>query len=146
MIDWKDFWLNYRNTTGELTWRLARGSDQSAIERLRLGSERLLGFPQRKVDLFERPVLLALVAENEDGKIVDLLYIEAQVEVVKIGSSSKGFEESERLTNDLSDWLSSIGYKAVVASCPPILKDSMRTVLQRSGFVLSNLLHWKRWL
>ena len=77
-----EFWRGFSKCTGRLTWRLATADDLGSINRLKNVSERFLGQPQRNPSLFRMPVLLALVAENEQGKIVDCIYLEAQVELV----------------------------------------------------------------
>lgn len=133
-IDWHDFWHRYSRKTGKLTWRLARGSDYAAIRRLRNISERFLKHPQRGLSPFKAPVLLTLVAENEKGKVVDALMVEAQVELIKTACTAAGFEESAGLADDLSNWLRSLGYKRVIAAAPPKLADRMADFLMRLGF------------
>lgn len=141
-----EFWRGYSRKTGTLTWRLAQPSDLPAIRKLRNIAERFLGCPQKNPRLFDMPVLLTLVAENEKGQIVDALYVEAQVELVKIACRARGFEESAGLEEDLSHWLRSIGIRTVLATTPPKLKDRMRGVFEALGFRLQDgwLSYWKR--
>lgn len=134
MRDWTEFWFGYRKKTGDLTWRLARPADIPGIRKLRNVTERFLGKPQRDVSLFEKPVLLALVAENERGIIVDCLYVEAQVEVVKIAASRKGMEEAAELEQDVEEWLRHVGYRTVWATTMPRLKNAMAGTFQKLGF------------
>lgn len=133
-MDWRKFWEGYAKTTGKLTWRLARGNDYAAIRRLRNISERFLKHPQRSLSPFKTPVLLTLVAENEKGKIVDALMVEAQVEIIKTACTANGFEESAGLAEDLSNWLHALGFKRVIVGAPPRLADKMADLLMRLGF------------
>lgn len=128
------YWEDYRRTTGELTWRLATPEDQTAIDRIKEASERLLDEKQKSPDLFSRPVLLALVAEDAEGKIVDALYLEAQVEVVKIGCSETGLIETAGLEADLYAWLRGLGFKTAIIRTRRSLKEKMAYVLGLLGF------------
>jgi hypothetical protein len=134
VTDWTQFWHDYRRTTGTLTWRLATPVDLPAIRRLRSITERFLGKPQRDLSLFRFPVLLALVAENERGVIVDCLFLEAQVEVVKTSCSRKGLEESAGLEEDLLHWLRAKGFRTLWVTTIPRLRDRMAQVLGMAGF------------
>ena len=141
-----DFWKDYRRCTGSLTWRLATPDDLPRIRRLRNISERFLGMPQRDIPLFSMPVLLTLVAENERGKIVDCLYLETQVEVVKIGCDAGAFEESAGLEADISKWLRSIGIKTVLVTTTERTEKRMASFLHRLCFhrVEAMFRYWKR--
>lgn len=114
-------------------WRLAVPDDLPAIRRLRSISERFLGKPQRVLSLFEKPVLLALVAENAGGKIVDTLYVEMQVELIKTSCSGKGFEESAALEADLEHWLRDLGFRTIWVTTMPRLKPKMAPTLKGLG-------------
>lgn len=129
-----EFWKNWTKCTGSLRWRLATPDDLPAIRRLRNASQRLTGEPQRNPALFDMPVLLTLVAENQDGKIVDALYLEAQVELVKIGCSPDGLAEIAGLEEDLSIYLKSIGIRTVLATTLVTRKDKMADGLISLGF------------
>ena len=100
------------------------------------------------MSLFELPVLLALVAEDERGRIVDALVIEAQVEVIKLACTKDAFEESEGLQQDLAPWLRSLGFRTALATTPPKLKEQMSPGLIRSGFHCLDeaFSYWKRWI
>jgi hypothetical protein len=80
------------------------------------------------------PVLLTLVAENERGKIVDCLYLEAQVELVKMACSPESLAELAGLEEDLSRWLRSIGIRTVLATTLAGPKDKMAKALENLGF------------
>ena len=134
MRDWNAFWDSYRKNTGTLTWRLARPEDRDAIERVARITERFLDIPQRRPNLFDKPVLLALVAENEQGRIVDVLYLEAHVELKKVGITRAGFEESAEIARDLAEWLKERGFRSVWANNLPRLKKAMQGVFTRLGF------------
>ena len=139
-------WKNFRKVTGRLTWRLATPNDLPAIRRLRNVTERFLKQPQRNPQLFSLPVLLSLVAENEHGRIVDLVYVEAHVEVVKVACSAVGLEESFALDEDLSAWLRSIGFRTALVTTNHRLKPRMADELKAAGFKCMDALfsHWKR--
>ena len=72
MLDIKaDFWKDYRKVTGSLRWRLATPDDLPRIRRIKNVSERFLNQKQKNLPLFDPPVLLTLVAENAQGRIMD---------------------------------------------------------------------------
>ena len=130
-----EFWKGWTKKTGKLTWRPATPQDLPAIRRLINISERFLHQPQRNPALFSMPVLLTLVAENERGKIVDCLYAEAQVELVKMACSPESLIELPLLEEDLSTWLRSIGIRAVIATTlAGPTKDRMAAGLAALGF------------
>jgi hypothetical protein len=143
---WSEYWREFRKTTGRLTWRLATSADLPAIRRLRNVSERFLQQPQRNPSLFDLPVLLALVAENEKGKIVDAVYLEIQVELIKMACTRSGAEEGLALEEDIALWLKSIGFKSVLATTSVGLKERMTPILEKLGFrpVPPSLSYWKR--
>ena len=140
------FWDEYRKTTGELTWRLATTEDQPAIDRIRETSERLLNEAQKNPDLFAVPIMLVLVAENPIGEIVDALYVEAQVEVVKIGCATESFIETLDLQSDIHAWLRGLGIKTAIVRTRLSLKEKMRYVLSFLGFECQDdeFSYWKR--
>lgn len=127
-------WKDYRRRTGELVWRLATPEDQPAIDKLRKASERFLGREQSNPDLFRTPVLIALVAEDKSGAVVDLIYAEAQVEIVKVACSREGFKESWMLEKDLRDWLKSRGFNKAIIRVTHRLKHVMSDALTWAGF------------
>lgn len=128
------FWKDFRRTTGELTWRLALESDQPAIDRIIEASERLLDEKQKSPALFGRPVLLALVAEDESGAVVDCLYLETTVEVCKVGCSTTALIETAGLESELYTWLRGMGFKTATIRTRKSLKEKMAYVLEFLGF------------
>jgi hypothetical protein len=148
MSTWSDYWQSYRKTTGKLTWRVAKPEDVEVIPKLRAASARVSRMPQKNPDIFALPILLALVAENQKGEVVDLLYVETQVELVKMGMSAEGFEESTELRDDLATWLRDLGFRSVTATCPTGFKAKMGKVFTRLGFGLldDGLSRWKRYI
>ena len=129
-----EFWRGFSKCTGRLTWRLATADDLGSINRLKNVSERFLGQPQRNPSLFRMPVLLALVAENEQGKIVDCIYLEAQVELVKLACTADSLTELAGLEEDLSKWLRSIGIRTVLATTLVGPKSKISNALHEHGF------------
>jgi methyl coenzyme M reductase subunit C-like uncharacterized protein (methanogenesis marker protein 7) len=129
-----NFWKDYTKNTGLLTWRLALPEDQPAIDKLREATERTLREKQKAPDLFARPVLLALVAEDADGEIVDAMYAEAQVEIVKMGLSETGLLETSGIAPDLDEYLRGMGFKTATIRTRKSLKEKMSVVLEYLGF------------
>ena len=142
------YWDNYRRTTGDLTWRLATSEDQPAINRIRETSERFLNEKQKNPDLFSIPIMLTLVAENPIGEIVDALYVEAQVEIVKVGCSAESFTETIEIESDLYAWLRGLGIKTATVRTRQSLKERMRDILSFMGFECQDddFSHWTRHL
>jgi hypothetical protein len=140
------FWKDFRRTTGNLTWRLAVPEDQPAIDRIKEASERLLDEKQKSPALFGRPVLLALVAENDAGDVVDAMYLESTVEVIKIGCSETAMVETAGLESELYSWLRGVGFKTVTVKTRKSLKDKMGYVLEYLGFRCEDdaFSHWSR--
>lgn len=143
-----EFWRNYKRRTGALTWRVATPEDLPAIDRLRVVSERFLGREQSAPDLFKPPILLALVAEDKSGAIVDLVYAEAQVEIVKVACTRQGFKEAWILEQDLSHWLKVRGFKKAIIRTTHRLKHAMCDALLGAGFRCHDTIisYWTRQL
>lgn len=134
MSDWLEYWRNYRKTTGELTWRLAVPDDLPAIKRLQSRSARLLRAKQRRIDIFRFPVMLALVAEDKSGKIVDCLILEAQVEVSKVGCDTQSFMEASGLAQDLLNWLHQQSIRKVFLALSRPGTPQQEQMLEETGF------------
>lgn len=128
-----DFWSTYRKQAGNLTWRAATEHDVPSILRLWKVTERLLG-KQDKPMLFARPVLLTLVAEDQNGRIVDALYVEATVDITKIGCSREGFEGALPLAEDIRAWLTGRGFRIARICIPKKLRMTMAPVLRAFRF------------
>jgi len=128
------YWHGFERKTGKLTWRLAVPADQPAIDRLREASQRRLREIQKDVELFARPVVVAFVAENLFGDIVDCLYVEAQVEIVKIGLSEDSFMEVDGIAPELNEWLKGMGFKTATIRTRKSLTEMMSVVLEYLGF------------
>lgn len=141
-----NYWKDYRRTAGDLTWRLAVSEDQPAIDRIREASERLLNEKQKTPNLFDVPVMLALVAEDATGTVVDALYLEAQVEVMKMGCSSESFTATMDIEKDIYAWLRGLGIKRATVRTRSSLKEVMRPILSFLGFDCEDddFSHWTR--
>lgn len=141
-----NYWRDYRRTAGDLVWRLAIPEDQPAIDRIREVSERLLNEKQKSPNLFGAPVMLTLVAEDTAGNVVEALYVEAQVEIVKMGLSADSFTATLDIEKDLYAWLSGLGIERATVRTRLSLKDRMRPVLSFLGFENEDddFSHWKR--
>lgn len=127
-------WNNYSRTCNGLTWRLATVDDLPAILKLWRAKERFLGCAQDLPPLFSRPTLLTLVAEDVEGRIVDGLYVEAIVDVTKLGISSLGFESTIAIADDIADWLKERGFRLASIVAPKRLVSRMAAVLEKMGF------------
>jgi hypothetical protein len=138
-------WSNYRRRAGDLTWRLATVEDIPDILKLWRTTEKLLG-KQDKPMLFAPPVLLAMVAEDDHGKICDAFYCEAVLDVTKIGCSRRGFEGSEVIVEDLRKWAARRSFRLARIAIPKKLAGVMAATLKLFGFscVDDNLSHWAR--
>lgn len=141
-----ELWRDFKKCTGELTWRAATPDDLPAIRRLRNVTERFLGRTQKDPSLFQSPVILALVAENRAGKIVDVLYAEVQVEIVKMACSRQGFKESFALADELKHFLRNRGFKKVLLTTHHTLKQAMSAGLEWAGFHCNDgiISYWTR--
>lgn len=141
-----NYWKDYRRTAGDLSWRLAVPEDQAAINRIREASERLLNERQKAPNLFAAPVMLTLVAEDAIGNVVDALYVEAQVEVVKMGLSADSFTATLDIERDLYAWLRGLGIKRATVRTRSSLKEAMRPILSFLGFECEDddFSHWTR--
>lgn len=139
------YWKDYRKQAGGLTWRLATLEDVPAIIALWMTTDKLLG-PQDKPHLFAFPVLLTLVAVDEDGKIMDAVYFEGEVSVTKIGASKDGFEAFAPVVEDARNWLKAIGFRLARITIPAELQAVMAPTLRSYGFVntCSKFAHWVR--
>lgn len=139
------FWKGYSKKTGRLTWRLATADDLLAMRRIKNVTERFLNQRQKVSPLLSSPVLLTLVAENEKGKVVDVLYVEAQVEICKMACTQAGFEETTGLAEDLHEWLKGVGFKSANIKMNLNLKETMAPQMKELGFtcVDDRFSHWQ---
>ena len=143
-FDWKD----YARTYNGLTWRLATVDDLPAILKLWRAKERFLGKKQDMPPLFSRPTLITLVAENEACRIVDGLFVEATVDVTKLGCSKDGFESTTAVCDDIADWLKERGFRLASIVVPKLLASRMSAVLKKMGFRSTDgrSVYWSRHL
>lgn len=83
-----------------MIWRLAVKSDLPRIHELWAEMDRKFG-RQDRPDLFAMPVLLTLVAEDENGVVVSALYGECVVDWTMIGAN----REAGRMVDKLFPYL-----------------------------------------
>lgn len=124
-------WWSY--PTRNLLWRLARPEDATAIEALYQDMERRIGKQDRPA-LLAPPVLIALVAEDEEGRIVGGLYIEAVAEITMVGLSRDVLEGAAELGPELAGFLESRKFRIARVTIPSRLGHVMRRALARVGF------------
>lgn len=117
-----------------LTWRLATVDDLPAILKLWRTKERFLGRKQDMPPLFARPTLITLVAVDDNGVIRDGLYVEATVDVTKLGCSQDGFESTLAVYEDIADWLKDRGFRLASIVTPKKLATRMSALLTKMGF------------
>lgn len=122
--DWKTWSLDAKG----LRWRIALPSDQPALTALLDDAESILG-KQERANLFEFPVVLTLVAEDEEGRIIDGLYIEFEAFVRKLGLNRQGMQSAEALVPMLGGFLESrkirLGRVAVPRRLARVMRESM---------------------
>lgn len=121
-------WQTWRHVDGAVTWRMAEKADRGALFKLRRAMEARLG-KQDNPDLFESPVMLCLVAEDEHGTIVDGIYIEAVAEVTKLSLSPHGYS----LTPILASFLAARKIRVGRVTIPRKLRRLMRPMLELMG-------------
>jgi hypothetical protein len=122
-----DLAWRHKATSG-LTWRLAVESDIPRIHDLWTAMEGKLG-KQDKPDLFEVPVVLTLVAEDEAGVIVSAIYGEAVVDWTGIGTDRRAADSLSELFPVLHSFLFDRGIRVTRVLVPRRLAKGMRDVL-----------------
>jgi hypothetical protein len=128
-----DDWRDWRAEAKGLTWRCALPQDMFAMERLWKAKGRVVGNDDRP-DLFAWPVVLTLVAEDDQGFIVDGVFLEAVVDVTKIGCSPEGFESLVGIAPELAGFVASRKMRFVYAILPTRLDRVMGKLLKLAGF------------
>ena len=98
---WQAFELKSKNG---LTWSLCRAEDIPELFQCVKFLERYCG-PQAAPPLFQFPVVLALVARDEMGLIVDGCYLEMICEVAKLGFTKKGTQDFQELAPYLTEFM-----------------------------------------
>lgn len=78
--------------------------------------------------------MLALVAEDKSGKIVDCLILEAQVEVSKVGCNAQSFLEASGLAQDLLNWLHQQSIRKAFLSLSRPGTPEQEQMLEEIGF------------
>lgn len=139
-------WRHWRRTKGGLTWRVAVEQDLPAIERVWKAKARVLGAKCELPDLFAWPVVITLVAEDERGRVVDGVFIEAVADVTKLGGTSQGFESLAAIEKDLAGFLASRKFRRITAAMPARVSEKMADGLKGAGFEPQQLCLWDRWL
>lgn len=134
MMKPSDYWHDFKKCTGDLTWRIATPQDVFRIEELRKHTEKITGEPQLDPNLFAMPTLIALVGQDKEGKVVECVYIEAQVELIKMTCDPGSFKEIAMLEPEFSTYLRSLGIKWVLAKTLPRHSPKMGDGLKSMGF------------
>jgi hypothetical protein len=139
-------WRHWRATALGLTWRVALPEDMSSIERMWKAKRRVLGTKCPLPDLFKSPVLIALVAENNRGQVVDGVFLEAVVDVTKLGAKPEGLASLAEISGDLAAFVKGRKFRCITAAMPRHVSARMAGGLVRAGFHEQRLALWDRWV
>lgn len=137
-------WREWRREAEGLIWRVAVPEDKPQIERMWRVKERLLGVKYPLPDLFAPPVILALVAEDDRGWIVDGVFLECVADVTKLSGNPRGFRALTAIEHDLASFLGLRGFRRVTAAMPRRVSDKMESGLQDAKFQRQQLELWDR--
>jgi hypothetical protein len=118
--------------------------DLPAIERMWEIKARLVGAKCSLPDLFAPPVVLTLVAENEWGRIVDGVFLEAVCDVTKLSATPKGFQSLTVIADELAAFAHSRKFRRITAAMPKKASERMAEGLTRAGFQPQQLSLWDR--
>lgn len=143
-VEMTEPWREWRQPSEGLTWRIAVPEDMPAIERIWRAKAMVLGVKAPLPDLFAPPVILTLVAEDERGRVVDGAFLEAVVDVTKIGARPGGFRSLAGIAEELACFVRSRKFRRVTAAMPRKVSDKMADGLERAGFVHQQLELWDR--
>jgi hypothetical protein len=102
----------------------------------------VIGVKAQLPDLFAPPVVLTLVAEDEDGRIVDGAFLEAMIDVTKIGARPGGFQSLTGIAGELAAFARSRKFRRVTAAMPVKASERMAEGLKRAGFERQQLCLW----
>lgn len=141
-----ELWREWRRTSEGLTWRIALPSDAGAIERMWDAKARVLGSKCDLPDLFAPPVILTLVAEDERGHVVDGAFLEAVIDVTKLGARPGGFKSLAGVADELAYFVRSRKFRRVTAAMPRKASERMAEGLKAAGFQHEQLELWDRWV
>jgi hypothetical protein len=118
-----------------------------AICRVWKAKARIIGTKGRMPDPFSFPVVITLVAEDRRGRVVDGVFLEAVIDVTKMGANPEGFASLVTVERELAGFLKSRKFRRITAQMPERLAVRMQAGLVRSGFQQQQQLTlWDRWL
>ncbi len=141
----EESWREWRRESEGLVWRAALPADLSAIKRVWKAKARILGVKCTMPDLFAWPVILTLVAEDQRGRIVDGVFLEASVDVTKLGANPNGFASLGGLADELAHFVSTRKIRRITAAMPESVSEKMAGGLIKAGFRRLALALWDRW-
>ena len=141
-----EVWREWRRTSDGLTWRVALPEDMPAIQRIWDAKARVIGVKCSLPDLFAPPVLLTLVAEDDRGRIVDGVFLEAIVDVTKLGAKPGGFQSLTGIADELASFVHNRKFRLVMAAMPGKAAEKMADGLKEAGFHEEQLKLWNRWV
>jgi|ERR1700744_6449582 len=148
-------WEHFSFRAGNVTWRIARPKDIQAIDELLEEKDRALrimgvlpvGRHSPRPAMMSFPTLITLVAENDQGIVVDGLFIEAVADMTKMSLREDTFAGlSDGLADDLAAWLKSRRFRLVNVVVPKRFGNRMSGRLLEMKFIPSatRFLHWFR--
>lgn len=139
-----DDWREWRAEADGITWRVALSEDIPSIERMWRVKQRLIGKKETLPDLFKGPVVIALVAEDEQGWIVDGVFIECVADITKLSGNPHGFKSLTKIQGKLASFLGTRGFRRVTAAMTPRLSEKMGDGLRSAGFDEQQLCLWQK--
>jgi hypothetical protein len=137
-------WREWRRTSDGLTWRIATAEDMPAIERIWQAKARVIGVKCSLPDLFAPPVVLTLVAEDDTGRVVDGAFLEAVIDVTKLGARPGGFQSLTGIADELAAFARRRKFRRITAAMPPKASERMAEGLTRARFERQQLHLWDR--
>lgn len=120
--------LAWRQKVGPLTWRLAVVEDIPSLNELWGAMDKKLG-KQDRPDLFAMPVVLTLVAENENGVVVQGIYGEAVIDFTGIGTDRRAMASIGELFPALHEHFFERTIRVIRVLVPKRLAAGMKAML-----------------
>lgn len=146
MIMQNEDWRLWRLEHNGLTWRAALPKDVGWINDVIDDTEQHLRADQDRPDPFAFPILLTLVAEDAEGRIVDALEIELVADIRKLGLDRRSFSAWEKLLPVIGQFLQERRVRVAHISTRKRWARLMAPALRAMGFETTDgkITHWLR--
>jgi hypothetical protein len=115
-------------------WGVLKIGEVPAVDRMHDEQELLIGQPVDRPNMFEKPVLLAIVLRRE-GQPVGGLYLEAEAEMCFLGIDPEVTVEAANISEGLKAFLKKRGLRWCRCFVPQGLKEVLGPRLEAVGFV-----------